>query len=176
PVALSGCEAVENAWAPAKRISLLALVLLVPLLTAQIRGAASSSSMGKTYPSCSLHDIAPLLAPVTRKVVLAPVEDTPELLYRTHVFTVGALYQHGISGFMRDRAAWRSTPGARESAAVTVTKASYVLLCPAPGRYPLVADLPATTLWDALDNGTPPPWLKAVGHNKDGWTLYKIVP
>ena len=176
PVALSEIEAKGGSLAAAKRFALLTLVLLAPLLAAQVKGRVSPLPNGKTYPSCSLHNIAPLLAPAAGQVVLAQPEDTPELLYRTHVFTVGSLYHHGITGFMKDYAAWRVMPGSAVPPAVAATGASYVLFCPQPGRYLLVADLPDTTLWDALEKATPPSWLQEAGHNQDGWTLYKIVP
>jgi hypothetical protein len=108
-------------------------------------------------------------------VVLAPADDTPELLYRTQVETIGSLYQHGLRGYLRARAAWRVAPGAQVPAAVRATKAKFVLFCPSAGRYPLVADLPKTTLWDALEAGTPPAWLQLLGSNDQGWRLYKIT-
>ena len=176
PVALSGIEAKGGGLAVGKRIGLLAFIFLTPLLAAQAEERASTPSNAKTFPSCNLLDVAPLLAPAAGQVVLAQPEDTPELLYRTHIFTVGSLYHHGIAGFMKDRAAWRALPGAALPQAVAATGAKYVLFCPQPGRYLLVSDLPDDTLWDALNKDTPPPWLKAVGHNKNGWTLYKIRP
>ncbi len=177
PVALSRIDSRGGGLAGGKRVALLGLILLVPFLAAQAKARpARPQHSGITYPSCSLRDIAPLLAPAAGQVVLAPVEDTPELLYRSHILTVGSLYHHGIAGFMKDRAAWRAALGLAVPEAVTQTGARYVLFCPKPGRYLLVADLPAHTLWDTLDNATPPPWLQALGHNKDGWTLYKIVP
>ena len=176
PVALSGIEAKGGGLPAAKRITLLALVLLGPILAARMEGHPSLPVKGKSYPSCSLHNIASLLAQAAGQVVLAQPEDTPELLYRTHILTVGSLYHHGISGFMKDRAAWRAIPGGAIPQAIVASAARYVLFCPEPGRYLLVLGLPGKTLWDLLDENMPPPWLHAVGHNKDGWTLYKIVP
>ncbi len=77
---------------------------------------------------------------------------------------------------MRDRAAWRALPGAAVPPEVSATGAAYVLFCPRPARYLLVADLPKDTLWDALEAGAPPPWLTQAGHNEDGWVLYKVMP
>ena len=177
PVALSRIETKGGLLAAPKRIALLALVLLGPFLAAQAKGrAAAWPQPGKTYPSCSLHNIAPLLTQSAGQVVLAPPEDTPELLYRSQIFTVGSLYHHGIAGFMKDRAAWRATPGESVPPALAATFARYILFCPTPGRYPLVADRPATTLWDVLNEPAPPPWLQVLDSNQDGWTLYKIVP
>ncbi|WP_298221842.1 hypothetical protein [Acidocella sp.] len=177
PIALSEIEAKGGRLAAGRRIGLLALILLVPFLAAEAKGRAIPPSRpGKAYPSCSLRHIAPLLAPAAGQVVLAQPEDTPELLYRSHIEAVGSLYEHGVPAFMKDRAAWRAAPGRSEPRAVVATGASYVLFCPKPGRYLLVADLPPHTLWDTLDKGNVPPWLRAIGHDAAGWTLYKIVP
>ena len=173
PVALSG---MEGALAGVKRIGLLALILLVPFLAVRAGAAPKAVAVGRSYPSCSLRHIGPLLAPAAGQVVLARAEDTPELLYRSQIETVGSLYEHGVPAFMKDRAAWRAVPGTSEPQAVVDTGAKYVLFCPMPGRYLLVADLPPDTLWDALNKGAVPPWLRAVGSDAAGWTLYKIVP
>lgn len=177
PVALSQIDARGGGFAGLKRFSLLVLILLCPFLAARAKAnTAALAQNGKTYPSCSLHNIAPLLAQAAGQVVLAPPEDTPELLYRSRIFTVGSLYHHGIAGFMKDRAAWRAIPDTFVPQALTATGAHYVLFCPQSGRYPLVADLPKTTLWDRLNRDEPPPWLRVLGSNRDGWTLYKILP
>lgn len=160
------------------RSAYMLLVLAVPLLTAMAKPVAPAPKPAAVadYPSCSLRHIAPLLTPAAGQVVLAGPEDTPELLYRSKILTVGSLYHHGIAGYMRDRAAWRARPGPLPPSQVTATKAEWVLFCPTPGRYALVQDLPKDTLWDALEAGTPPPWLKPAGTNADGWRLYKITP
>lgn len=173
PVALSG---MAGALAGVKRIALLALILLVPFLAARAGAAPKAVAGGRSYPSCSLRHIAKLLAPAAGQVVLARAEDTPELLYRSQIETVGSLYEHGVPAFMRDRAAWRAAPGSSEPQAVADTGAKYVLFCPMPGRYLLVANLPPDTLWDALNKASVPPWLRAIGSDAAGWTLYKIVP
>jgi hypothetical protein len=103
------------------------------------------------------------------------VEDTPELLYRSQVLTVGSLYQHGVPGYLRARAAWRVVPGGAVPPEMQAAGVSWVLFCPAPGRYVLVQDLPKTTLWDALEAGSPPLWLSPAGSNADGWVLYKVA-
>jgi hypothetical protein len=117
-----------------------------------------------------------LLAPVGNKIVLAEPQDTPELLYRSQIETVGSLYQHGVPGYLRDRDAWRAVPGAQVPGTMRATKADYVLFCPQPGRYLPVVDLPKDTLWDALEANTPPVWLTLVGRDAAGWRLYKIIP
>jgi hypothetical protein len=155
------------------RVSLVALLFVAPYLPAYAhRGAAAQTAA----PACDLRAFAPALAPAAGTIVLADVNDTPELLWRSDVVPVGSLYHHGIAGFMRLRAAWRA-PGAGAAApgAVTTTGARYVLACWGAGRTLLVADLPKTTLWDALTTGTPPPWLRPVA-SASGDRLYKIIP
>jgi hypothetical protein len=183
PVAMS--EVSSAAAAAPQRASLLrsafmALVLVVPLLTAMAipkpAPASTPGAVAPSYPSCDLRGIAPLLGQASGQIVLAGPEDAPELLYRTQVETVGSLYHHGVAGYLRDRAAWRAVPGAVVPPEVTATGARYVLFCQRPGRYALVQDLPRDTLWDALESGAPPPWLTSAGTNADGWRLYKVMP
>jgi len=157
------------------RLAVILAVLGVPEVSAMaVPGKAGWAGGGVKYPSCSLLHIAPLLAPAAGRVVLAEPQDSPELLYRTQVETVGSLYQHGVPAFLRDRDAWRAVPGSVEPAAVAATGAAYVLFCPAPGRYVPVADLPKDTLWDSLEAGTAPVWLVPVGQDSAGWRLYRV--
>jgi hypothetical protein len=175
PVALS--EAGQRwrarpAAAMAARLAVLAAVLLLPELPAL---AGSKPAASPHAASCSLRHIDQLLGRDKGVIVLAEVQDTPELLYRTPVETVGSLYQHGVAAYLASRAAWRSPPGATEPAAVAATGARLVLFCPKSSRYAPVQDLPPTTLWDALNAGTPPPWL--FPRNADpasGWVVYEI--
>jgi hypothetical protein len=156
------------------RLAVLLAALGVPELAAMAQPDPAAAS-GIAYPACTLRHIAPLLAPAGHAIVLAEAQDTPELLYRTPVETVGSLYQHGVPGYLRARDAWRSPPGDAEPAAVAATGAAYVLFCPQAARYAPVADLPKTTLWDALEANTPPPWLIPSGTDAAGWRLYRIV-
>ncbi len=184
PVAMSEASsalAQRPARAALARSAYIVLILLVPLLTAMTRPAPAApkpvpGTAAVSYPSCSLRHIAPLLGPAAGQVVLAGPEDAPELLYRSKILTVGSLYHHGVAGYLRDRAAWRSPTGDEIPAAVTATGAQWVLFCPSPGRTMLVQDLPKTTLWDALQAASPPPWLHLAAANSDGWRLYKITP
>jgi hypothetical protein len=176
PLALSEVSFVAEAkpaLAMLGRLAVLALVLGVPEISA-VAAAPGPAQGGSKYPSCSLRRISALLAPVKRSIVLAEPQDTPELLYRTEVETVGSLYEHGVPGYLRDREAWRSVPGAEVPEAVRATKAGYVLFCPQAGRYVPVADLPKDTLWDALEAGAPPAWLTLTGSDGAGWRLYAI--
>ena len=157
------------------RMAVLALVLVAPDAATLNSAAPATTAAATQFPTCALDTAVPLLAPAAGQVVEAPPEDTPELLYRTRVETVGSLYHHGIDGYMRDRALWRAAPD-NAKAAITDAHAAWVLFCPTPGRYALVADLPAdTTLWDALEAGHPPAWLSPAGTSAGGWQLYKIT-
>lgn len=171
---------VRPGLASAARLGALLAVLGVPELALALGPPMSDSRAavaGKSYPSCTLRNVTPLLNAAGGQVVLAGPEDAPELLFRTPVFTVGSLYHHGIDGYLRDRAAWRAVPGDVEPPELKAAKAAYVLFCPRPTRYALVADLPkGASLWDALEAGTPPPWLALVGRDGAGWQLYKVSP
>lgn len=175
---LSASLAERPLLASAARSACALLVLLVPLLTAMAMPAppAAAAVPGRSYPSCELRRIAPLLDPAAGQVVLAQVEDVPELLYRSKVLTVGSLYQHGVPAYLRARAAWRIVPGADVPPELRQAKVGWVLFCPRPGRYILVQDLPKTTLWDRLEAGSPPGWLSPAGGNADGWVLYRVMP
>jgi len=152
------------------------LPLTLAAVAITLAPATGRPAAGPPLPSCSLAQIAPLLAPAAGAVVLADPEATPELLYRSNAMTVGSLYQHGVPGYLRDREAWRSAPAAVEPTSVRATAARFVLFCPQPQRLALVADLPPQTLWDALAAGTPPQWLKLTGTDAAGWRLYRIEP
>ncbi len=178
PVALS--EASQR-WrarptgAMLARLAIIAALLLLPDAAALPFGAARPAA-GGAFPSCTLRHIGTLLAPYAGVMLLAEPDDTPELLYRSNVKLVGGLYQHAVPSYLLARAAWRSPPGQTEPPAVAATHAGLILFCRHPGRYGLVQDLPAGTLWDALEAGQPPPWLKRRGDDPaSGWTLYAVA-
>ena len=177
PIMVSVCAARfgnRPGLAAAARLSVLAAMLGLPEMSATAAPQAQAAVVQKMYPSCGLRGIGTLLAPAAGKIVLANVQDTPEILYRSKVETVGSLYQHGVPGYLRARAAWRAVPGGREPDAVKQTGAAYVLFCPQFARYPLVMDLPKTTLWDRLEAGAPPSWLTLIGQNAAGERLYAV--
>jgi hypothetical protein len=174
---VSGRLELRPSLAMLSRIGILVAMFAVPQAVAFTpRAAMGSAAEAGAFPDCALRHIGPLLAPETGEVVLAQAEDTPEILYRSEVETAGSLYQHGVPAYLRARAAWRAPPGGQPGAEVRATKAGWVLFCPQAGRYTPVADLPKTTLWDALEAGEPPAWLHLAGTNSDGWRLYKISP
>ena len=125
---------------------------------------------------CSIAQVAPSLAPFAGQVVLADVNDTPELLYRTQLSTVGSLYHRNAAGFVRLRDAWRSqgTSGHVPSA-VAATGATLLLMCGTATRSSMADDGPPDTLWDEVSGRRPPPWLHELPLSPDGgFRLYQV--
>jgi len=157
------------------RLAMLAALFLLPEVPALAGTAPAPVMAGGPFPSCDLRGIDALLGADKKTVVLAQAEVTPELLYRTPVETVGSLYQHGLPGYLRLAAAWASPPGAAEPAAVKLTKAKIILFCRRPQRYAPVAGSDGATLWDALQGGQPPAWLRLEGQDPaTGWQVFEI--
>ncbi len=108
--------------------------------------------------------------------MLTDPADSPAVLYWSRTRTVGSLFHQNVAGFLRLREAWRSPASAAEPEAVRATGASLVLVCKRTGRSLLVADMPSDTLYDRLNEGRPPPWLKRVGSAEgSGYVLYRIA-
>lgn len=163
------------------RVGLLAVAVLVPLM-----GVVAGGSVAAPRGACNLAAAAVLLRGHAGRVVLSDVDDTPELLYRTQVRTVGSLYwsrmepgetayRRSTRNFMTLRAAWRSRPETDGAAALRQAGAELVLHCPRARRSIMVADLPVGTLLDRLDAGTPPSFLVEVGRTAGaGYVLYEV--
>jgi hypothetical protein len=166
-----------------ERVRIIArLAVVAPLLMALRAGivpgltSTAKAADGHALPNCRISGLGPLLAPYSGQVMLANVGDTPELLYRTELRTVGSLYLRGIPAFLRLRAAWRSMPSEGIPDAVQQTGATLVLACPSGDRSPLVLDLPPETLADRLSRGDIPPWLEKVAEDKaSGNVLYRVI-
>lgn len=166
---ISARFAAREVVAAAGRIVVLVAVLLVPVLPALARPAAAPGGAAHGGGSCEIAPFAAAMAPASGKMVLTDVNDGPEWLWRTHILVVGGLYHHGIDGFLAARAAWRAP------AEMPAPGVAYVVFCAGAGRSGLVADLPKTTLWDALLARRAPAWLKPVAADKaTGWTLYEV--
>jgi hypothetical protein len=154
------------------------IVLFVLALRAEgLPGLASPAKADEpALPNCEVGGLGSLLAPYAGQVVLANVNDTPELLYRTRLLTVGSLYHRNVTAFLRLRAAWRSPPSDSIPDAVRQARASFVLACPAATRSALIADLPTDTLFDRLNRGEVPPWLRKIAeHKASGNVLYRVM-
>jgi hypothetical protein len=181
PIAIARLDRHAATWRPTSLASVrLAVILLfigVPWAgSLPALSHAAHASEAAAAKSCTVAGLADMLAPYVGQVVLADVNDTPELLYRTHVLTVGSLYHRDMAAFLRLRAAWRSFPANSVPPAVVATDASLVLFCPSTQRSPLVADLQPQTLLDRLNRDVVPNWLEQVAADPaSGNILYRIV-
>jgi hypothetical protein len=178
PILVARCSASLADWPESSqalvRVGLMAAFVLLPCGVAFSQAKAATGAAG---PSCSLDDSASLLADHAGQIVMAAPGNSPELLYRTHVLTVGSLYHRNVAAFMRLRTAWRSGPSDSVPTAVRATGASLVLFCPSPARSLLVADLPPDTLLDRLNQGHVPPWLHELSEDpRSGNVLYEVMP
>ncbi len=162
------------------RVSLVVAVVFCPVAaaTASPRSLPQAAGPDRDERQCPFPTAEALLAAKAGEVVLADVDLTPELLYRTRVLTVGSLYHPGIGNFMRLRAAWRSPPSEAEPGAVRAAGINLILICPDPAARPgVVADLHRETLYDQLAKGDMPPWLRLVGKAPgQGFALYAVRP
>jgi hypothetical protein len=185
PVALAGVTrrfAARPNVAAAARIGLVAALVVAPYAggIAAARSGRLAARPGSVPPvSCAMRRIGPLLAPAAGQIALSGVAEVPELLYRSRIIAVGSLYQHGVEGYLRARAAWRAPvgTGTQPPAAVRATGAGFVLFCPRSGPDALARGAPPDALWFALSAGHPPPWLRLVGTLPGtGFRLYRITP
>lgn len=178
PVLLScaNVPALER-WKPVIRPGLLALFLFGPMLAAAFyRPETRYSATGPTddHRQCLMSDAARLLVPLAGSVVMADLNIGPELLYRTRVKIVGSLYLRGTAGAMRLRAAWRARDLETVPEELRVAGVQYVLTCPGTERSSFV-DGPETTLFDRLNHGNPPIWLRQLpGAAGSAWALYEV--
>jgi hypothetical protein len=177
---------ISDAWEPTRptravlgRMAGLVLFIIVPFLgvfAGQRGEAGAPGAAAIPAASCDLADGASLLTPYPGAVVLTDVNDTPEVLYRAQVRTVGSLYHRNIPGFMRLRAAWRSLDSLTVPPAIDAAEVTLILACPDPARSALVADLSPETLYDRLRAGNTPPWLRAVGSDpRSGYRLWEVI-
>lgn len=152
-------------------VGLLTLPLLAPLT------ATAAQSDGAPALQCLLAGAASLLASHPGEVVLAGVNETPDILYRTRALTVGSLYHRNPEAFMRLRAAWRIIPTTDgPPPEFRATRATLILGCPGGPRSALLEGLPTTTLLDRLNAGNPPPWLHRIADaGPGGYVLYGVA-
>lgn len=178
PLALAYCGALirdREMMLTFARTATVGLFVVAPYASVAAARFSPASAAEAASDGCPLRAIAPLLAPYAGETVLADASDTPELLYRTKVLTVGSLYDD-IPAFMRLRAAWRSGRSDDLPQVVKATGASLLLFCPRPGRSDLVVDASPDTLLDRLNRGDVPRWLVKLGvDNTSGNELYRIV-
>jgi hypothetical protein len=153
------------------RRAVIAAFLIPPILP--LVAPAGGGVQAGAGEVCHVRDIVPALDGLGPAVVLTEISDTPEILWRTPVSTVGSLYHRSIGAFMAARAAWRSGPSAALPDAVRTTGAAYILACDSLGRTRLIDDLPPETLQDRLERHDVPAWLQQVAKG-GGYRLYRI--
>jgi hypothetical protein len=117
------------AWLSVLRFVVLMTFLLGPYVPAVTARAEASDPIA----GCRVPEIAPVLLDKKNAIVLTEISDTPEILWRTPVRTVGSLYHRSIGAFMRARDAWRSVPS-DVSQVVLATGATHILACDSSGR------------------------------------------
>jgi hypothetical protein len=165
PTALSG---LENAT---PRMALLAAALLLP----RAPDFAAMASAVTQLPTCTLRGTDRLLARYAGRVVLANVNDTPDLLWTTTVRTVGSLYHRSPDGFMRLRAAWQSEAGVSVPHSVRATEAEFILICPGSALPGYIASGQSASLAETLGRGEVPPWLRRIGVAEPGGMVLYMV-
>jgi hypothetical protein len=137
-----------------------ALLLFVPVY---VRATAASPTSQPPPPggSCPVSEAAQWLED-QRGVVLASINDSPELLWRSPVETVASLYQCGGAAQARWLDAARAVGDDAAAAALAAAEVDCVLLCAPQGsaRSPIIADLPQTAL-ERWQRGLPS-WLQQV--------------
>jgi hypothetical protein len=124
---------------------------------------------------CKVADIAPALNALPPGTVLSSINDTPEVLWRTHHRTIAGNYHHNIPGLLDHFYLWRSTaPDERARRLVEQRKIDYVLGCDiVPNEMKLNGGQP--TLANRVAAGEVIDWLPA--HEKIGhWQLYRTKP
>jgi hypothetical protein len=181
PVAVTLAASAMGSWPQIgqslTRVAMIVTFILVPYLgrSDELAGTAHAMTI-QVPPACAAADAAAMLMPYPGEVVLADVNDTPELLYKTRILTVGSLYHRNAAAYARLRAAWRTAPSETVPPEIDAAEISLVLGCLSPQRSALVEDLDRTTLFDQVRTGQPPPWLLRVDEDpRSGHVLYKVV-
>lgn len=179
-VALSGLTAFRE---PAKlhgryRQQILALIfILFPSLQLAAVGLLMDNETLQREKNgsalrCKVADIADALNALPPGTVLAPINEGPELLWRTHHRTIAGNYHHNVSGLLDHFNAWRSVASDDQARRVMdERKVDYVLGCEnVPDSMKLNQGLP--TLASRVAQGTAIDWLphhEKIGH----WHLYR---
>jgi hypothetical protein len=181
PIALTMASAAMAKWHQIgqsfARMAIILLFIQVPYIgqLPDLTSSAHAAPFG-VVPACKPGDAVPLLRKHPGAVVLADVNDTPELLWKTGVRTVGSLYHRNVAGFSRLRAAWRVAPAETVPPEIDAAEISLVLGCETPVRSSLVDGVRTATLYDQVRTGNPPPWLRQIDENPvSGHALYEVI-
>lgn len=165
--------AVSAFGAAGPRMFILLAALLLP--RAGDFAVVAASAPLSAFRTCDLRGIARLLVPFAGRIVLAHVNDTPDLLWQTGIRTVGSLYHRSPDGFLRLRAAWQSEAGTVVPPAVRATGADFVLVCPGAALPGFIAAGQTHSLAQTLGNGEVPSWLHYVGIAEPGGMILYAV-
>ncbi len=180
PIALTLLHRASPAWPPIRqslaRIAVILLFFQVPYAVEVAGLTATPDGNAAAAPPCKPAAAAAMLASHPGAIVLTEANDTPELLYRTPIRTVGSLYHRNIPAFLRLRAAWRSAPSDTVPAAVRQTEASLILSCVSPRRSAVMEGLAGPGLLDQMRVNDPPAWAHRIAENPaSGHVLYEIA-
>ncbi len=137
--------------------------------SSRLTTTSSHGLSSDTLPACRVADAVPMLRQAAGQIVLAHINFTPELLYRTKVLTVGSLYVRGQEAAVRLEAAWADTAWDQPGPAMEATGAHYVLVCRQAARPPAGVE----TLEGRLLRGEHPDWLREVAAEPSGFVLYE---
>ena len=177
PIALTLLHRASPAWPPiGQSLARIAVILLFFQVPYAVEVAGLTGTPDAAAPACKPAAAAAILASHPGAIVLTEANDTPELLYRTRIRTVGSLYHRNIPAFLRLRAAWRSPPSDTVPAAVSLTEASLILACASPRRSAVMEGLAGSGLLDQVRMNDPPAWLRRIAENPaSGHVLYEIA-
>ncbi len=166
--------------ATAREQSLVLFLIFIPIIQlfmvlALDKQKGINKVLNESDYGCQISDIAGALNSLPTGVILGPVNDTPELLWRTHHKTIAGNYHHNIQGLLDLFHIWRSSaPDEQAKKLIDERGIDYFLVCanePDPlklknGQRSLAVRM---TAGDKLDWLAPP---QKIGN----WWLYRRAP
>jgi hypothetical protein len=158
---LAGAERLQPRLLMAGAQVMLALLFLTaPLITI----LALASPIESEKPAfCKGEEVVAALRArpqSTGSVVLADVFLGPEILFRTDHDVIATPYHRNITGTRDSHAFMRATDYNEARRIAAARNIGLVAVCPDVPWYPLVEPDAEGTLYNALQRGTPPAWLR----------------
>jgi hypothetical protein len=183
PVAIASAGAIEAVRAPLARLRPPAIrtlgwvtaTLAVSVgftVSGGVVAAAGAKPEATLSEQCDLPAAAAhldKLAGGEPATVLALIDVGPELLYRSAVSVVSGPYHRNVDGILDEQRFFASTDFEVSRTIANERRAAFVLVCGSrteSGYYH--ADDPDLSLYEALIDGDPPPWLAPVASTDDG--------
>jgi hypothetical protein len=156
------------------------LLLLVPPIWIAATAADPAASAG----TCDVAAAAPVLADpaglgARRRVILAPIHDGAELLFRTPHAVIAGPYHRDVSGNLDAFDFFTATSAAAAEAIVRRRGVELVFLCPGHVDMWLPPEEPGTTAFITALGGTGPvpPWLRRIPlPPASGAVLFEVLP